>query len=464
MRDWIDRRAFLVAADAVAAIAAMLAAVWLRFGSDTRSVWSELSLPPISTVALGFGVLAFSCFASAGVYRAEIYWDLRDELIDLGRGLVLLGVTSLSALFLFKMDDFSRLAIVLTFIFLLTLTVTFRLMSRRATRRALQDGETTRNWLVVGSAESSNQLEHLLGSHSHTGVSIVGYVGNTGSSAFSEAWLGTIYDIPEILKDVVVDEVIVSGLQDQKDLEAVLSVCAEQGKTVRISMDSLAPTALKGRMEEFSGVPMWSIVSTQGKAIELAMKRLIDVIGSALILAVLSPVMILVSSAIKLSDGGRVLFVQRRSGLHGRQFAMYKFRTMYEGAEIDRDSLLDRNERTGPVFKLQNDPRITPIGKWLRRTSVDELPQLVNVFLGHMSLVGPRPQPLEEVAQYDLWHRRRLSMRPGVTGLWQVRARHDPSFDTWMDNDLEYIDSWSLWLDAWILLKTPVAMVRTPGE
>ena len=143
---------------------------------------------------------------------------------------------------------------------------------------------------------------------------------------------------------------------------------------------------------------------------------------------------------------------------------MLKFRTMVDGAEAMREDLIDQNERTGPAFKIADDPRITRFGRWLRKTSIDETPQLLNVFLGQMSLVGPRPQPLEEVAEYDLWHRRRLSMRPGITGLWQVQARNDPSFGAWMDLDLEYIDRWSLGLDFSVLIRTPTALVRTPGE
>jgi lipopolysaccharide/colanic/teichoic acid biosynthesis glycosyltransferase len=196
---------------------------------------------------------------------------------------------------------------------------------------------------------------------------------------------------------------------------------------------------------------------------ELALKRVIDVVGAGVVLVLVSPLLLAAYLLILLVDGRPVMYRQQRGGLHGREFTMLKFRTMVNGAHETRADLLDNNERSGPVFKIANDPRITRLGRVMRKTSMDEAPQLFNVLLGQMSLVGPRPQPLEEVAEYDLWHRRRLSMRPGITGLWQIRARHDPSFDTWMDNDLEYIDRWSLWLDLMVLVRTPAALIRTPG-
>ena len=167
---------------------------------------------------------------------------------------------------------------------------------------------------------------------------------------------------------------------------------------------------------------------------------------------------------IKLFSKGPVFFSQERCGLNGRRFYLYKFRTMVHNAEDMRKELFKKNEVDGPAFKIKKDPRIIPfIGTFLRRTGLDELPQLWNVLVGDMSLVGPRPQPVDEVAEYDPWHRRRLTVRPGITGLWQVTSRHDPSFDTWVDLDLEYIDRWSVWLDLKILAQTPVALFRSPG-
>ena len=168
--------------------------------------------------------------------------------------------------------------------------------------------------------------------------------------------------------------------------------------------------------------------------------------------------------AIRIADRKPALFGQTRIGLHGRPFLMYKFRSMVMDAEERLHEVKHLNERSHVAFKATNDPRITPIGRWLRRTSIDELPQLWNVLMGSMSLVGPRPPLPAEVARYDIWHRRRLSMKPGITGLWQVEARNEADFDAWVEHDLVYIDGWSLWLDLKILVKTVPALLAHSGR
>jgi len=194
---------------------------------------------------------------------------------------------------------------------------------------------------------------------------------------------------------------------------------------------------------------------------ELVAKRIIDILGGFILLILTSPIMLAVALLIRLTSPGPVIFSQNRSGLHGRPFRMYKFRSMVTNAEQARAELEDRNEMSGPVFKVKNDPRVTWLGSWLRRTSLDELPQLWNVIRGEMSLVGPRPLPLYETANFgDVTQRRRMSVRPGLTCLWQVRGRNQINdFKDWVQLDLEYIDRWSLLLDFQILLRTvPVVL------
>jgi lipopolysaccharide/colanic/teichoic acid biosynthesis glycosyltransferase len=174
--------------------------------------------------------------------------------------------------------------------------------------------------------------------------------------------------------------------------------------------------------------------------------------------------MLILALAVRQDSAGRALFKQRRVGLHGRTFEVLKFRTMHDGAEDRLTELMELNEIRGHAFKLTADPRVTRVGRWLRRTSLDELPQLWNVLRGEMSLVGPRPPLVSEVQGYNVWHRRRLSMKPGMTGLWQVRARTEQDFDRWVETDLEYIDSWSLWLDLRILLRTIPAVLNREGR
>jgi exopolysaccharide biosynthesis polyprenyl glycosylphosphotransferase len=193
-------------------------------------------------------------------------------------------------------------------------------------------------------------------------------------------------------------------------------------------------------------------------------KRIVDVALSSILLFLSSPLLIAAAALIKLTSKGPILFKQQRVGLHRRRFYIYKFRTMVTNAEKLMPSLEELNEAAGPVFKIKNDPRITPLGKWLRRSSIDELPQLFNVLKGDMSLVGPRPLPLRDYEGFNKdWQRRRFSVRPGITCLWQVNGRSNISFDHWMKLDLQYLDEWSLWLDAKILAQTIPAVMKGSG-
>jgi exopolysaccharide biosynthesis polyprenyl glycosylphosphotransferase len=466
MRAIADRRAVLIAVDSTAAFFAVIVGVRLRFGADASVAWEGvLGLPPVPLMAAYFGVLTFLCFASAGIYRREAYWSRYTELLDFFKGLALLGSVTLGLLYLFKFEDVSRLVLVFAFASVSLVGIGVRSILRRSIRAAALRGQSLRHWLVVGNGPRVSEMVDLVKRHPQIGAQIEGIVGPTAMSTDKVPWLGGIEDLPEILSRNVIDEVIiVFDAADWVKLEGVIAACTEQGKTVRMPLDAIAPTILRGRFEEFDGVPMWSVLATSEHDLALAVKRIIDVVISSALLLLLSPVLIITALTILVGDGRPIFFRQPRGGLHGRPFQMLKFRTMVNGAEGMRGDLLTVNERTGPVFKMRNDPRVTKFGRWLRKSSIDELPQLANVFAGHMSLVGPRPQPMEEVVAYDLWHRRRLSMRPGITGLWQVEARNDPSFDTWMDRDLEYIDQWSLVLDFSILARTPAATFRTPGS
>ncbi len=201
------------------------------------------------------------------------------------------------------------------------------------------------------------------------------------------------------------------------------------------------------------------------KLLQLATKRGLDVLGAGFGLLILGPVLAAAALLVLVLDGRPVLFVQDRAGLDGRPFRIVKFRTMRVGADAERALLRSRNEVAGGAsFKLSDDPRISRSGRWLRRTSIDELPQLWNILIGDMSLVGPRPHPFDDVAGYSDWHFRRLSVKPGLTGLWQISARSNPDFDTWVNLDLEYIDSWSLALDLRIIAGTIPALLRTDGR
>jgi exopolysaccharide biosynthesis polyprenyl glycosylphosphotransferase len=247
-------------------------------------------------------------------------------------------------------------------------------------------------------------------------------------------------------------------------LEPIVARAADEGKTVRVPSDPAEEVLAFAVSEEFEGFRVRSVIHDSQRDAELVMKRLIDIVGAAAALLVLSPLLVATSLAIGFKEGLPILFRQTRIGRHGRAFTIYKFRTMVTDAEDRYREVAGKSDTSGPAFKMHQDPRVTSLGRFLRRTSLDELPQLFNVLRGEMSLVGPRPAPPREVDGYDIWHRRRLSMRPGITGLWQVQSRLDEHFDQRAELDLRYIDHWTLWMDLRILLRTLPAVVQARGR
>lgn len=266
----------------------------------------------------------------------------------------------------------------------------------------------------------------------------------------------------ETLHEEAVD-IVVFSLDEHiiPQVREALLACEAEGIEAWVSADFIQTLFTHVQFDQFAGQPLLIYRTTPAISWELITKRIVDVMGGFILLVATSPLMLAVAMVIRCASPGPVIFSQNRSGLHGRSFCMYKFRTMVTNAEQARAELECRNEMSGPVFKVKNDPRITAVGHWLRRTSLDELPQLWNVIRGEMSLVGPRPLPLYETANFgDVTQRRRMSVRPGLTCLWQVRGRNQiTDFKDWVRLDLEYIDQWSLWLDVQILLRTvPVVL------
>lgn len=246
-------------------------------------------------------------------------------------------------------------------------------------------------------------------------------------------------------------------------LRIIYKVCERVGVKATVAVDFFNTSIAQPIITEIHGIPLLTLDTTPHNVLYLAIKRLIDIVVSGLGLILLSPFFLVIAVIIKMTSEGPVFFKQTRCGLHGRKFTIYKFRTMVVDAEKKLEELMKFNEREGPVFKMKNDPRITPIGRFLRKTSLDELPQLINVLKGDMSLVGPRPPLPSEVEKYERWQRRRLSLKPGITCIHEVIARGDKDFERWMKLDLEYIDNWSLSLDMRILTKTFFAVIKGTG-
>ncbi len=331
---------------------------------------------------------------------------------------------------------------------------------RRAQRESLRV-------VVVGTGEKALNLVAVLSERPPLGLLVLGFLTEKPSEAKElegRPILGSLDDVESVLLDQVVDEVLIAVSEKSlNDLGQLLLTCEQQGITARLACDFLPRGSARLYLEQIEEIPLLTFATTPNNPNLLALKRVMDMVLGLVLLVMSVPLFLIVPILIKLTSKGPVLYKQIRSGLNGRRFTFLKFRSMVDGADEMRKEIEHLNEAMGPVFKMATDPRVTKVGRILRRASIDELPQLINVLKGEMSLVGPRPPLPEEVKWYQPWQRRRLSMKPGITCLWQVSGRSDLSFNEWVDLDLRYIDNWSPWLDLKILLKTIPAVLLRKG-
>ncbi len=457
----------LLVVDALSALWLFVAVSYWRFGATAADVWRGLGVDPVALAAMWAAVWV-SALWLLDLYRLRSRWSVKSEVRDVLAAGVLIAVAAFSTLFLVKLPDVSRLFLLVVFISQTATTLTLRLALRVGLRRLRDHGFNTRTMLVVGTDADARRWADRVTRHRELGLRIIGHVAMDHDEAAASGGLvggrpiiGTIAELETILRDRVVDEVAIClQIAHVARIEPITRLCEELGKIVRIPIGKLGLTLPGGRLEDFDGVPILSLVYGPDRAISFAIKLVLDLALASVGLVLLSPLFLVVGLWITAVDGRPVLFRQVRVGLHGRPFRVVKFRTMTNDAEARLAELTGLNEIRGPAFKLSHDPRMTRTGRILRATSIDELPQLWNVLLGEMSIVGPRPPLPAEVAGYDLWHRRRLSMKPGITGLWQVEARRDEDFDLWVELDLAYIDRWSVWLDLKIMVRTIPAMLQ----
>ncbi len=336
-------------------------------------------------------------------------------------------------------------------------------------REARKRERGKRRILIAGGGELARVFLDSARTNIAWGVTIVGFVSEEPGAVvpgFPEIGnLGTFDDIEIILHGQVVDEVLICASWEAfGPIRKIIECCKREGVQVRIFSDFFGEMLRRIRLDCPYGMNIVSLITLPDNEFRLAVKRLMDITGSAFLLLVLSPLFLAVALLIKITTRGPIFYRWNVVGLNKKPFRSWKFRTMIPEADRLKAGLIDRNEMRGPVFKMKDDPRITKIGKVLRKYSLDELPQLWSVLRGDMSLVGPRPSYPDELARFDSWHRRKLSVKPGLTCLWQIQGRNRISdFDSWVRLDLEYIENWSLWMDVKILFKTIPAIVRGTG-
>jgi exopolysaccharide biosynthesis polyprenyl glycosylphosphotransferase len=398
-------------------------------------------------------------------FRSQRTRSLGYELRSLIAGLALVGLSTMALIFLLKFEANSRLFLGFWLAGAALSILGLRVGLRSGLRWVRTRGYNTRKLAIVGYSETGRQVARRVEAHRAWGLQFVGFVVTPGCKASSDdRVLGPIEDLARILDTNVIDEVVftVDGPQ-LEPFERAFELCEEAGVSTRILLDFFPHKISRLQLDDLDGFPMLAFHATRDTELALVFKRLFDLAVSTPALVLGAPVFFAVALAVKLTSPGPIFFVQRRVGLNGREFNFFKFRSMVVDAEARQRELLAANEMSGPVFKMTNDPRVTRVGRFLRKTSLDEIPQFFNVFRGDMSIVGPRPPIPSEVSRYERWQRRRLSVKPGITCTWQISGRNEVDFATWMRQDLAYIDNWSLWLDLKIFLLTIPAVLFARG-
>jgi len=387
-----------------------------------------------------------------GFYSRAYTLRRRNTLWILVKSCAVCMLVIVAAMYFFRLAMLSRWVVALFALFSIAALFAKDRLFQMFMRYRARSGKDVTQVILVGSEEHNAEFTTLLEEHPEWSLRV---------AASLDPSANLLTELPSLLHNHPIGCVVFNVSQTAfGEIEKAILACEVEGVEAWLVADFVKTSIARATVDDFYGKPLLVFSSTPDTSWQLVCKRLIDVIGAVIILAIFGPLIMLPCAIIlKFVSPGPILFQQKRRGLHGRIFTMYKFRSMVTNAEMLQAELEIFNEMKGPAFKMEDDPRVTPFGRFLRRTSVDELPQLWNVLKGDMSLVGPRPPIPSEVQHYDPWHRRRLSMKPGLTCIWQISGRNRINFDQWMKLDLQYIDNWSLWLDLKILVRTlPVVL------
>ena len=410
-------------------------------------------------------------FAGFGLYRALRLASVRAEARDIVKATSVGSTAVLLVAALINIDFVTSHFLVVFWVTSTALTGFARLTLRVILERFRVRGRNLRNLLIIGTNARALRFAELVENKPTLGYQINGFIDDewTGIDKFRQTGrklVATVPDFGNYLRGHVVDEVVISLPVSSyySQFSNILLACEEQGVLVHMLPNFFDVKHARLSLEVLEDQPVITLRTGAMEGWPVLVKRIFDLVVAVVLLLLLTPLFVIVAILIKLTSPGPILFVQDRVGLHKRRFRFVKFRTMVQDAERRQQALEELNQVSGPVFKIRNDPRMTPVGSFLRRTSIDELPQLINVLLGDMSLVGPRPLPIRDFQAFDSdWHRRRFSVRPGMTCLWQVRGRTSIPFETWMELDMQYIDQWSLWLDFKLLASTLPAVLSGKG-
>ncbi len=402
------------------------------------------------------------CLSSLALYDSRRLARWRNDIVDVMRAVGLCTLTLAALAQVFEWKGVSRGLLLIFWLLASVWLFAWRWLKRVVLREVRLRGRNLHHVIIAGAGRRGQHLTGILKNHPELGFNLLGFIDNLKAPGV----IGPLEDTARILADNVVDEIMIA-LPVKKfysQIKEITRIAEEQGIVVRFCSELFDLRHARTRAEQLGDLPVFTLYTAPLSIWRVTCKRIIDIAGAAALLIIFSPLMLLIALLIRLTSPGPALFMQERVGLNKQRFPMYKFRTMVADAEERQKEFEAFNEAGGPVFKMRNDPRITPLGRWLRRLSLDELPQLLNVLRGELSLVGPRPLPVRDFERFnEYWFNRRFSVKPGITCIWQVSGRSETNFDRWIQQDLEYIDNWSLLLDLKLLLKTIPAVLRGTG-
>ena len=414
-------------------------------------------------------VLLVTFLSHFGAYALPRHTSVKLYVWAVFRGVCLAIAILLILLFFLNIQYVSR-AVILAFAVVEFLAlVAIRVAAKSYFNRAVESGEHSLKILIIGTGERAKELVHGLKKQADWGVEIIGHLdpdpARIGQFVDDVPVVGAVNNISDILKSHVVDEVIIAiprSLLD--DAEPIVLACELEGIKLRFMADVFNLHVARISLTQMGDTPLLTLEPVAQDDTQLLVKRIFDVTVTLLAMPIVLPILAVAAIAVKLDSPGPIFFVQQRVGLRKHLFPMYKMRSMYVDAEERLKEIEHLNEAEGPIFKMTNDPRVTKVGHFLRKSSIDELPQLFNVLRGEMSLVGPRPMSIRDVELFDKGiQRKRFSVNPGITCIWQISGRSNLPFHKWLELDLKYIETWSLWLDLKILVKTIPSVLRSKG-
>jgi exopolysaccharide biosynthesis polyprenyl glycosylphosphotransferase len=451
---------WVVVSDIALFNASMVLAYWMRYRLEWfRDISYYHTLRAYLPFSLLFTVLMLLTFRMDRVYRQWPGLQWLDQVYRIINATAKSTVVMLAVTFVLQPLEYSRLLLVEVGINAVVLLAISRAIQGTIVGRLRARGIGVHRAIIVGAGEIGRTVMRTVVARPGLGYHIVGFVDDNPEKGDSNIGrfegLGSIDQLPHVIEQRNIDEVIITlPWMYHRKIMGVVRACERKNISAHIVPDLFQMSLSRVDVDDLGGVPLVGVRDVGFGQRVRTVKRAMDIAGATLGLTLGAPFLGFMAAAIRLDSPGPVIFRQTRVGANGKTFEMYKFRSMYRGAEHQLEEIRDLNEVDGPIFKMKDDPRVTRVGRILRRASLDELPQLWNVLLGDMSLVGPRPPLPSEVAQYLEWHKKRLEVRPGVTGLWQVSGRSLLSFDDQCLLDVYYIENWSLWLDLKILMRT----------